>query len=152
MLRDVIFSHVRKIASAGPSLSPADAKKYAINCTLIACGAYLTTLTIGLVSSQTHTLQQEWLINLRDVCGKKYDTDADGNLVANSDGMYYGTITDYAQIFGLLGLILGQIAFRASGFGKLLSDAHTSKPGFTHQILMAATMIFLYMMPGWIAK
>lgn len=126
VLRDCVFSHVRRITSAGTGLDKKTARSYIFAATWIVTIAYSLMIIIGLVSQATHTMKQEWLINLRDTCGKVYETDENGLLIPNNDGMYTGTLVYFASIFGYYGLFIGQVLFRVRGYGKLFHDAYTS--------------------------
>ena len=150
VLRDFIFSHVRRISSAGSNLTKAEAYKYCLGATMIATSVFVSTYFIGLVSSKTNILQQQWLINQRDTCGQKYEVDAEGNLLVNANGMYNGTVVKLASVFGLLGLFIGQVLFRNLGYGRLESDAYTSKQGLIHQAVFAGLIYVIYMTPEWL--
>ena len=113
---------------------------------------YMFTFTVGVASSKTHGLQQTWLINLRNTCGEKYETDADGNLIANSNGMYAGTVVEFASIFGIYGMFIGQLLFRVRGFGRLEASAFTSQRGFVHQIIYMGFMYVIFMSPEWMSE
>ena len=150
VLRDFIFSHVRRVTSAGTKLDSQTARSYIMGSTLIVMAVYSLYLIVGFICQATHQLQQTWLINLRDTCGEHYEVDADGNLIANSSGMYTGTMVDAASVFGIYGLFLGQILFRSKGYGKLYSDAYTSKAGVAHQAVFMAILFVLVKVPYWV--
>ena len=57
----------------------------------------------------------------------------------------------YSSCMGLLGLYIGQVVFRYSGSGRLDFTAYTSKPGLKHQIIAAALICVLYMVPYWLS-
>ena len=111
--------------------------------------AYLFIFINGIISSRLHTLEQTWLINLRDTCGFEYETDENGLLIANSKGMYTGTVVTSAEIFGIFGLFVGQILFRTKGYGKLLHDAYTSGSRYFYQLVYCAIIVLLAKLPLW---
>jgi hypothetical protein len=62
---------------------------------------------VGFTMASIVTLDQKWLINLRDTCGEKYEVSKDGLLLANSSGMYTGSVAGFSRIFGYFGLYVG---------------------------------------------
>ena len=110
----------------------------------------LVTCVVGVIMNSQGKLQQNWLVNLQNTCGEVYDVDEEGYLVANSSGMYYGSMADYTSCMGLLGLYLGQIAFRYFGAGRLDFSAYTSKSGLWHQIIACILICVLYTAPQWL--
>jgi len=62
---------------------------------------------ISFTMASVVTLDQKWLINLRDTCGEEYQVNEDGLLVANFSDMYISSAAGYASIFGYLGLYVG---------------------------------------------
>ena len=67
----------------------------------------------------TTVIDQTWLINQQNICGEKYEVDANGDLIPNTSGMYIGSIVDYSLVTVILGLYIGQVAFRYFGAGRL---------------------------------
>ena len=55
----------------------------------------------------TSVLEQSWLINLQNVCGEKFEVDANGDLMTPSDGMYIDSIVYYMPVTAILGLYIG---------------------------------------------
>jgi len=74
---------------------------------LFVAGALTVVIIVGFIMASIGTLEQKWLINLRDICGEEYDVDENGLLEVNSSGMYIGTVSKFASVFGLFGLYVG---------------------------------------------
>ena len=55
----------------------------------------------------TSALEQTWLINLQNVCGEKFEVDANGDLMTPSYGMYLDSIKYYTPVTAILGLYIG---------------------------------------------
>jgi hypothetical protein len=107
-------------------------------------------MIVGFIMASIGTLEQKWLINLRDTCGEEYDVDENGLLLANSSGMYIGTVAKFASVFGLFGLYVGQVLFRYKGFGRLDKEAFTSKKGLLHQVIYTLLIACIYQSPAWL--
>lgn len=153
VLRDALYSHFHKlVAKANVTLTGDAALKYCLKGSLCVVVPILITLTVALAMNKTHGLQQEWLMNLQKTCEQEYDVDEQGNLVANSNGMYKGTMMEYASTSGFIGLYIGQVLFRYSGAGQLKADSFTSKDGLVHQLVYAGILICLWMAPTWLIE
>ena len=145
-LRDFIYSHIRRITSAGDSLPGKQAWSYFLWVTLIASLSYLCLGVASSISYRTNEFKQLWLINLRDACGMVFEEDEDGTLLYDPKSIYTSTVVKYATVFGLVGLFAGQLLFRTCGFGKLYADAFTSKT-IVHQILYGGALYLLNLLP-----
>ena len=152
VLRDQIFAHFNRITSQEPAFGRTEALRTGLLGSAVVACAVLVTCAVGTIMRSFNKLEQEWLINLRDTCGEVYETDENGLLIANENGMYVGYMTGYFSNAGFLGLYIGQIAFRAYNNGRLEHDAFTSKPGLKHQLIFSAVVIVLFMVPRWLTK
>lgn len=117
---------------------------------LFVAGSMTVVMIVGFIMASIGTLEQKWLINLRDTCGEEYDVDENGLLLANSSGMYIGTVAKFASVFGLFGLYVGQVLFRYNGFGRLDKEAFTSKKGLLHQVIYTLLIACIYQSPAWL--
>lgn len=98
------------------------------------------------------TIKQEWLVNLKNTCGEKYDVNEQGELVANENGMYKGYVAEYACVVGLLGLYLGQVMFRFTGSGRLSHDSYSKNATTLLQLIFSGINVCLYKLPVWLSE
>mmetsp|Transcript_29348 Transcript_29348/g.36449 ORF Transcript_29348/g.36449 Transcript_29348/m.36449 type:complete len:209 (+) Transcript_29348:561-1187(+) len=153
ILRDILFSHFTKLTyKPGTLATRAHAFRYAGFGTAVVTLSISVTCVVGAAMATQGILKQEWLVNLRDTCRQEFETDEEGLLVANSNGMYYGSMATYTSCLGLLGLYLGQVYFRYRGVGRLGLTAYTSKSGIHHQALMSVVICVLYYVPTWMER
>ena len=61
--------------------------------------------------------------------------------------MYIGSIVDYSMVTVILGLYIGQVAFRLNGTGRLTADSFSGKGTFVYQVVFAAINACLYALP-----
>ena len=61
--------------------------------------------------------------------------------------MYIGSIVDYSLVTVILGLYIGQVAFRYNGAGRLNADSFSGKGTFVYQAVFAAINACLYALP-----
>ena len=61
--------------------------------------------------------------------------------------MYIGSIIDYSLITAILGLYIGQVAFRYFGAGRLTAESYSGKGTFFYQLMFAAINVGLYVLP-----
>ena len=151
VLRDCVFAHITRLTQK----TNAQLSSYREPLSYIGFGSAVIltsvaiTCIVGLVMNASGKLQQEWLINIRDACGEKFDVDeTTGLLVANTNGMYLGTITDYVSACGILGLYIGEVLFRFSG-NRTGLESYSTK-GFCFQLITAVTFCGLYQIPIWV--
>ena len=144
VLRDSIFAHITKLTGKVQKLTRAKALKYCLYGILCVMLPILITVLVGITMNATKGLKQEWLINLRDTCGENFDVDSNGELIANANGMYMGTIMQYSSVCGFLGLYLGQVMFRYTGAGRLSIESYTAKKGIFHQLFFSAIYVCLW--------
>ena len=129
VLRDLIFRHFTRLThkASTPIETGKQALRYIGTASCITLLSVAVTCIIGAIMSTTGSIKQEWLVNLSTVCGESYSVDENtGLLIPNINGMYYGTMVTYTNIFGILGLYIGQVLFRLDGY-RLGFDAYTSK-------------------------
>ena len=61
--------------------------------------------------------------------------------------MYIGSIIDYSLITAILGLYIGQVAFRYFGAGRLTAESYSGKGTFVYQVVFAVIYTCLYTLP-----
>ena len=92
----------------------------------------------------TFTMKQEWLVNLQNTCGYKYDVNEAGELVTSSSNAYLSTMSKLALVCGILGLYIGQVMFRFSGSGRLTHDSYNSNGSILLQLFFSALNVCLF--------
>ena len=72
--------------------------------------------------------------------------------MANTNGMYFGSMIDYSYVSAILGLYIGQVAFRYFGAGRLTTESYTAKGTFVYQMVFTCINIGLYLLPYYMNK
>ena len=152
-LRDVIFHHVNNISNGKMKVSFKDAKEYAKTATLIFLSLFTTAVIVAYLSAYQATIEQAWLVNLTNTCGKHFETDADGNFIVSDK---FSQFFDYAiphaaTLAGPLGLYLGSLTFRVKGFGRLDKNAFSSRTGL-ERVVYALCICGVMTLPDKIHK
>ena len=107
VLRDQIFKYITRLTFKIEEMTRKRSIRYAAWGSFLFFLPILFTMIVGLTMNAIETVEQEWLINLRDRCDEKFDIDADGKLITNASGMYKEEIAEYALVFGYVGLYVG---------------------------------------------
>jgi hypothetical protein len=94
MLRDCVYSHIRRIANAGDRLTKEETFSYIMHVTFLVSTIYLFTICNGLLSQHINTVEQSWMVNMSERCGVEFDSDEAGLLDPSSNGMYSDTIVE----------------------------------------------------------
>ena len=82
VLRDQVFCFFRKLTHDLPPIDKARAWKYILVGTGIIVGTmFFTCIVSSIMGAVSAGYDQLWLTNLRDTCGKSYDTDENGLLI-----------------------------------------------------------------------
>ena len=61
--------------------------------------------------------------------------------------MYIGSIVDYSMVTAVLGLYIGQVAFRYFGAGRLNAESYSGNGTFVYQVVFAVVNACLYALP-----
>ena len=107
VLRDQVYAHFSRLSFEAPGVKVGEAVRYGATGSALIASSILITCIVGAVKAAQSELKQEWLMNLRDTCGEEFETDENGLLLANENGMYKGTVQYYFSNAGLLGLYIG---------------------------------------------
>ena len=76
-------------------MTSSQAIRYCLSASLIAGLLITFTCTLGTIMNSTSEIKQEWLLNLKNLCGKKYEIDEYGNLIQTLSELNRQTMMDY---------------------------------------------------------
>jgi len=147
-LRDMIFFHVNKLTNGKMQITYAEAIKYARTAIIIFLSMLITAVLVSYVNANRAHIEQNWLVNLTNTCGKTYETDASGKYIIPDmfSEFFKDAIPPTAALAGPLGLYLGMLAFRYNGQGRLGKDSFSSRTGL-EQIIYAVCIYMIMAAP-----
>ena len=149
VLRDSLFKHITKLTYKPGVLTRQKALKYCLIATTIALSNIALTCIVSYIMFSRFEFKQEWLINMRDVCGKDIPVDENGKLIDDSvkGPVYFYQMVNSVSCLLFVGLYLGQVSFRYFGRGRLNTESYTPKGALIYQLLFAVTFCCLYKLP-----
>lgn len=134
-------------------MTSSEAIRYCLSACLIAGVLITFTCILGNTMYSTSTIKQEWLLNLKNLCGEKYEIDEYGDLIPSKLDLYTKTIAYQTQfISSPLGLYFGQVGFRYFDSGRLTHDSYSKDVTIWLQLVFSAIGVCLFRLPFWINK